>query len=64
MQENSLSLRFSIFPIKIKANNWLLYVVTAQLKLPKLDKLSKNITKEDDKLNAMEKTLKCSFLVL
>lgn len=64
MQRNNLSLRFSIFAIEIKANNWFLYVVTTQLKSPKLNKLSKNITKEDDKLNTIEQDFEVFFFGL
>lgn len=61
MRGNSLSLGSPVFAIEIEADNWLLYVVTAQLKPPKPGKLSKNITKEDDKLNATEQDFEVFF---
>lgn len=61
MQGNSLSLGSPVFAIEIEAENWLLYVVTAQLKPPKPCKLSKNITKEDEKLNATEQDFEMFF---
>lgn len=61
MQGNSLSLRSPVFAIEIEADNWLLYMVTAQLKPPKPGKLSNNITKEDDKLNVTEQDFEMFF---
>ena len=61
MQGDSLSLGSPVFAIEIEGDNWLLYVVTAQLEPPKSRKLSKNGTKEDDEVSATEQDLEMSF---
>lgn len=61
MQGNSLSLGSPVFAIEIEADNWFLYVVTTQLKPPKSRKLLKNVTKEDDEVNATEQDFEMFF---
>lgn len=64
MQGNSLSLGSPVFAIEIEADNWLLYVVTAQLEPPKSRKLSKNVTEEEDEVDATEQDFDMSFFGL
>lgn len=61
MQGSNLSLGSPVFAIEIEADNWLLYVVTAQLKTLKPLELSKNVIKEDDKVNASEPDFEMFF---
>ncbi|MCJ1426986.1 hypothetical protein MMC29_004889 [Sticta canariensis] len=61
MQKNSLSLGSPVFAIEIEADNWLLYVVIAQLEPPKSHKLSKQVTKEDAGVNATEQDFEMFF---
>lgn len=61
IQGNSLSLGSPVFAIEIKAEAWLLYVVTAWPKPPKPRKLSKSVAKQDDEVNATEQDNKMCF---